>query len=264
MSLLIPLLLAVQFGDILALENSSPGLNPYMKTNYVNEYAPDLTYVGSAAYYPLVKSPSAITFSPSGDLFVAEYCEPSPCVQITKAGMPFGEQIHDAVHAMQFVANGDLIVLLSGVLGRIDANGRWIESVPLPDATFIFGFDVGRDQCTVALAALDRVIVTSLCTGLQSKTIPERASDVRFLPNGEILAFNGYIALSPDATAFVAVTENSVSRYDLATRQQLAGPVMLRNAVYGVRSIAIRGEWRAALNLPIRWRSPSRVSASRP
>ena len=258
MSLLIPLLLAVQFGDTLALENNSPGLNPSMHSNYINEYAPDLTYVRSEAYYPLLKSPSALTYSPSGDLYVAGYCEPAPCVQITRAGEPFGEKIHDAVHAMQFVANGDLIVLLSGVLGRIDANGHWIDSVPLPDATFIFGFDVDRDQCTVALAALDRVIVMSLCTGTQLETIPGRAIDVRFLPGGDILAFNGNIALSPDGTEFVGVTENSIARYDVATRRQLAGPVPLRNAAYGVRSIAIRGEWRAALNLPVRWRSPSR------
>lgn len=262
--ILLPLLLAVQFGDILALENNSPGLNPAMHVNYINEYAPDLSYVRGAAYYPLVKSPSAFTFSPSGDLYVGEYCEPSPCVQITRDGAPFGEKIHDALHAMQFVASGDLIVLLSGVLGRMDANGHWIESVPLPDATFIFGFDVARDQCTVALAAQDRVIVMSLCTGLQLKTIPGRALDVRFLPNGEVLAFDGNIAITPDATAFVGVTQNSISSYDLVTRQPLAGPVPLRNAVYGVRSIAIRGEWRAALNLPIRWRSPSRASASRP
>jgi len=263
-SLLLAVVLGVQFGDILALENNSPGLNPYMKVNYINEYAPDLTYVRSAAYYPLLQSPSAMTFAPDGDLLVAEYCEPSPCVQITKGGIPFGEKIHDAVHAMQFVANGDLIVLLSGVLGRIDPNGRWIGSVPLPDATFIFGFDVDQDQCTVALAALDRVIVISLCTGLQLKTIPERALDVRFLPDGEILTFDGNIALTPDGTAFVGVTQNSVSKYDVATRQQLAGPAPLPGAVYGVRSIVIRGEWRAALNLPVRLRSPSRASASRP
>jgi len=263
-TLLIPLLLAVQFGDILALENSSPGLNPYMKVNYINEYAPDLAYVRSAAYYPLLQSPTALTFSPSGDLFVGEYCEPSPCVQITRAGAPFGEKIHDALRAMQFVANGDLIVLLSGVLGRMDADGRWIESVPLPDATFIFGFDVDRDQCTVALAALDRVIVMNLCTGSQLKVIPLRAIDVRFLPSGEVLAFNGSLALTPDGTAFVGVTDNSVAKYDVASREQLAGPAPLRNAVYGVRSIAIRGEWRAALNLPVRWRSPSRASASTP
>ena len=264
MSLLLPLLLAVQFGNLLTLENNSPGLNPYMKVNYINEYGPDLAYVRSAADYPLLQSPTALTFSPAGELVVAEYCEPLPCVQITKDGVPFGEKIHDLLRSMQFVANGDLIVLLSGVLGRIDANGRWIESVPLPDATFIFGFDVDRDQCTVALAALDRVIVMSLCTGLQIKTIPERAIDVRFLPSGEVLAFNGNIAITPDAASFVGAMQNSVARYDLVTRQPLAGPAPLRNAVYGVRSIAIRGEWRAAINLPIRWRSPSRASASRP
>ena len=254
MNLLLPLLLAVQFGDVLVLENNSPGLNPNMKVNYINEYAPDLTYVRSAAYYPLLRSPAAMTFSPSGELYIGEYCEPSPCVQITRDGAPFGKKIHDALHAMQFVANGDLVVLLSGVLGRIDSDGRWIESVPLPAATFIAGFDVDRDQCTTALAALDRIMVMSLCSGLQLKTIPRRAADVRFLPNGEILAFDGNIAITPDAAAFVGVTQNSVARYDLATRQQVAGPAPLRNAVYGVRSIAIRGEWRAAINLPIRWR----------
>jgi hypothetical protein len=262
MSLLLPLLLAVQFGNLLALENNSPGLNPSMHLNYINEYTPDLTYVGSAAYFPLLQSPSAMTFSPAGDLYVGEYCEPSPCVQISRNGVPFGEKIHDALHAMQFVANGDLIVLLSGVLGRIDANSRWIESVPLPAATFIFGFDVDRDQCTVALAAQDRVIVMSLCGQTEPKTIPGRALDVRYLPNGEILAFDGNIAIAPDATAFIGVTQNSATRYDLATRQPLAGPMMLRNAVYGARSIAIRGEWRAALNPAIRRRSPVRGALS--
>ena len=89
-----------------------------------------------------------------------------------------------------------------------------------------------------------------VCTGLQLKTLGERATDVRFLPNGEILAFDGNIAITPDGTAFVGVTENTLARYDIATRQVLAGPEPLRNAAYGAQSIVIRGEWRAALQAP--------------
>ena len=103
---------------------------------------------------------------------------------------------------------------------------------------------------------------------------------MRFLPNGNILAGSrgaiyeidrrgatvrrfatseqgyGEVVLDPDGASFWTSSGNRLFRFDLATGNLIAGPVWLRNA-YGARSMAVRGEWRAAMN-PARRRSVRR------
>ena len=273
------LLLAIAIGDAAVLERNSPGLVPSMHSNYINAYAPDLAFAGTIALFPLLNSPSAITFSPTGDLFVAEACDPSPCRQIRRYGpsgfpTPFGDPIHDWAKSMEILPSGDMIVLLSGVLGRLDADGRWIESTPLPIATLFNGFDVDRDQCTIAYAALDKIGLVNICSGAEPVTLSTAGNffDVRFLPNGNLLLASrgvvyeidrrgmllrsfttsesdyGLLAIDPDGMSFRTTAGNRLFRFDLITGNQIAQPVQLRNAAYGAVSMAIRGEWRAAWN----------------
>jgi hypothetical protein len=141
----------ISIGDSVVVERNSPGLVPSMKSDFINAYDPDLNFIGTIGTFPLLRPPGAVAFSPSGDLFLGELCDPSPCAQIRRyppsgSATPFGPPLHDSLHSMQFIATGDLIVLLSRVLGRFDADGRWIGSTPLPAATLVFGFDVDRDQ----------------------------------------------------------------------------------------------------------------------
>src|SRR5205814_595151 len=119
----------------------------------------------------------------------------SPCVQIVRYEQSghatgFGASIHDSVTSMQFIASGDLVVLSSGMLGRIDARGRMVDTTPLPVETLFYGFDVDADQCTVVFAGLDKLGLTNICADVRSDflTVPGNFFDVRFLPNGNILA----------------------------------------------------------------------------
>lgn len=270
----------ISIGDALVVERNSPGLVPSMKQDYVNAYGLDLAFIQTVASFPLLRAPGAITFSPSGDVLIGEFCDPSPCTQIERYdssgnAKPFGAPIHDTVQSMQFVATGDLIVLRSGVLSRFDADGRWIKSVPLPVATLVAGFDVDRDQCTVAFAGLDKLGITNLCSdGPAAELLPVFGNffDVRFLPNENILVASrgvllevdrhgralrrfltyeedyGELALDPDGTSFRTTANNRLFRFDLITGNPIGQPAPLRNAAHGARSMAIRGEWRAAMH----------------
>jgi hypothetical protein len=95
---------------------------------------------------------------------------------------------------------------------------------------------------------------------------------VRFLPNGNILAASrgvvyeldrrgralrsfitaeedfGEVALDPDGTSFRTTANNRLFRFDLITGNPIGQPTLLRNCAYGARSMAIRGEWRAAMH----------------
>jgi hypothetical protein len=183
---------------------------------------------------------------------------------------------------MEFVASGDLIVLLSGEFGRFDAAGRWIGSTPLPVATLVFGFDVDRDQCTVVFAGLDKLGITNVCSdnpAAELLPIFGNVYDVRFLPNGNILAAaagavfeldrrgtvvrrfltanedSGELAVDPDGTSFRTTASNRLFRFNLTTGDEIGQPAPLRNSTYGARSMAIRGEWRAAMHPATRRRS---------
>jgi hypothetical protein len=270
----------ILIGDALVVERNSPGLVPSMKTDYVNAYGPDLAFLQTVATFPLLRAPGAITFSPSGDVLLGEFCDPSPCTQIERYdssgnAKPFGAPIHDTVQSMQFVASGDLIVLQSGVLTRLDGDGRGIGSTPLPVATLVLGFDIDRDQCTVVFAGLDKLGITNICSdGAATELLPVFGDffDVRFLPNGNILGASrvvvreidrhgrtlrgfitseqdyGEVALDPDGTSFRTTANNRLFRFDLVTGNSIGQPAQLRNCACGARSMAIRGEWRAAMH----------------
>ena len=127
---------SVSIGDAVVVERNSPGLVPSMKSDFINAYGPDLDFIGTVAAFPLLRAPGSITFSPTGDMLLGEFCDPSPCAQIERydqsgTATPFGPPLRDSLQSMEFIASGDLIVLLSGVLGRIDANGHWKEIAPL-------------------------------------------------------------------------------------------------------------------------------------
>jgi hypothetical protein len=196
----------------------------------------------------------------------------------------FGAPIRDSVMAMQFIASGDLVVLLSGMLGRIDASGRMVDTAPLPIETLVYGFDVDADQCTVVFAGLDKLGLTNICADVPPDflAVPSNFFDARFLPDGNILAASrgavveidrhatvvrtfitsesdyGFLAIDPDGTSFRTTANNRQFRFDLITGKALGPPAWLRNAVYGSRSMAIRGEWRAALHVPTGRRSMRR------
>jgi hypothetical protein len=280
----------ISIGDAVVVERNSPGLVPSMKSDFINAYDSDLNFIATVGAFPLLRPPGAVAFSPSGDLFLGEFCDPSPCAQIQRyepsgTATPFGPPLHDSLQSMEFIAPGDLIVLLSGALGRFDANGRWIGSTPLPVATLVSGFDVDRDQCTVVFAGLDKLGITNICSESRAAELLPifgNVYDVRFLPNGNILAAadgavfeldrrgtvlrrfltsnedSGEVALDPDGTSFRTTANNRLFRFDLITGNQIGQPAPLRNCVYGARSIAIQGEWRAAMHPATRRRSALR------
>jgi len=275
----------VAFGHAVIVEASSPGLVPSMKFNYINLYGPDLEYVRTLASAPLLRSFGAIAFSSSGDIFLVEPCDPL-CVQIKRyqqsgSVTDFGAPYNDSIHAMQFVASGELIVAFSVVFARFDANGGLIQTTALPERT-LFGFDVDRDQCTVIFSSVHVLVATNICTAGHDVRLPGDFSGVRFLPNGNILASSrgvvyeldrrgaivrrfitsyidsGEVAVDPDEKSFWATSGNRLFRFDLTTGNVIAGPVWLRTAAYGARSMAIRGEWRAAMHPVSRRRSVTR------
>jgi hypothetical protein len=281
----------VAFGQAVVVEQSSPGLVPSMKFDYINVYASDLAFVRTATTMPLLQAPGAITFSGPGDIFLAQPCDPS-CVQIHRyqqsgSEMLFGDPIHDWIRSMQFVASGDLVVAYaSGAFGRFDAQGRLMRIIRAPEAAIAFDFDVDGDQCTIVFSNLRMVAMINICSEEPvSSPLPRRpAADffgVRFLPNGDILAGSrgaiyeldrrgatvrrfvtseqdyGEVVLDPDGASFWTSSGNRLFRFDLITGNLIAGPVWLRNAAYGARSMAVRGEWRAAMN-PARRRSVRR------
>ena len=150
--------------------------------------------------------------------------------------------------------------------------------------TLFDGFDVDADQCTVLFAGLDKLGLTNMCADVRPDflAVPGNFFDARFLPNGNILAASrgvvlevdrrgaavrsfitsqsdyGLLAIDPDGTSFRTTANNRQFRFDLNTGNPLAPPAWLRNAVYGTRSMAIRGEWRAALHTKIGRRSMRR------
>jgi len=266
----------VAFGHAVIVEMSSPGLVPTMKFNYINLYGPDLEYVRTLASAPLLRSFGVIAFSSSGDIFLVEPCDPL-CVQIKRyqqlgSVTEFGASYNDSIHAMQFIASGELIVAFSAAFARFDANGGLIQTIALPEGTLLFGFDVDRDQCTVIFSSVHVLVATNICTAGHDVRLPGDFSGVRFLPNGNILASSrgvvyeldrrgaivrrfttsyidsGEVAVDPDEKSFWATSGNRLFRFDLTTGNVIAGPVWLRTAAGGARSMAVRGEWRAALN----------------
>ena len=290
----------VTFGEAVVVEQNSPGLVPSMKFNYINSYGSDLSFRRTLATAPLLQSPGAITFSATGDIYLAEPCT-APCVQrimrYEQSGgvTPYGEPLSDYIRSMTFLANGDLAAAF-GVSGspdsprayfaRLDTNGRMIKTVDLPDF-IIFGFDVDRDGCTVVFTGVRTLAVANLCSAdIPVKSLPQTPnvgfSGVRFLPNGNLLASSpgavyelsrngvvlrrfvtsddglGEIVIDPDGTSFWATCGNRLFRFDLTTGNVIAGPVWLHNAAYGARSMAVRGEWRAALHPRPRRRSVGR------
>ena len=265
----------VAFGHAVIVEMNSPGLVPTMKFNYINLYGPDLEYVRTLASAPLLRSFGAIAFSSSGDIFLVEPCDPL-CVQIKRyqqsgSATDFGASYNDSIRAMQFIASGELIVAFSAVFARFDANGGLIQTIALPERA-LFGFDIDRDQCTVIYSSAHVLVVTNICTAGHDVRLPGDFSGVRFLPNGNILASSrgvvvqldrrgaivrrfitsyidsGEVAIDPDEKSFWATSGNRLFRFDLTTGNVIAGPVWLRTAAGGARSMAVRGEWRAALN----------------
>ena len=265
----------VAFGHAVIVEMSSPGLVPTMKFNYINLYGPDLEYVRTLASAPLLRSFGAIAFSASGDIFLVEPCDPL-CVQIKRyqqsgSATDFGTSYNDSIRAMQFIASGELIVAFSAVFARFDANVGLIQTIALPERA-LFGFDIDRDQCTVIFSSAHVLVVTNICTAGHDVRLPGDFSGVRFLPNGNILASSrgvvyeldrrgailrrfitsyinsGEVAIDPDEKSFWATSGNRLFRFDLTTGNVIAGPVWLRTAAGGARSMAVRGEWRAALN----------------
>ena len=290
----------VAFGEAVVVEQSSPGLVPSMKFNYINAYGSDLSFRRTLAAAPLLQSPGAITFSAVGDIYLAEPCA-APCVQRImryeqSGGMtPYGEPLSDYIRSMTFLANGDLAAAFSvsgspdsprAYFARLDTNGRMIKTVDLPDF-IIFGFDVDRDGCTVVFTGLRTLAVANLCSAdMPVKPLPQTPnvgfSGVRFLPSGNLLVSSpgavyelsrngvvlrrfvtsddglGEIVIDPDGMSFWASCGNRLFRFDLTTGNVIAGPVWLHNAVYGARSMAVRGEWRAALHPKPRRRSVRR------
>jgi hypothetical protein len=280
----------VPFGDAVVVERSSPGLVPSMKFNNINVYSNDLSFVKTLASIPLLRAPGAIAFSASGDIYLVEPCDPS-CVQIGRheqsgSETPFGDAFHDSIQAMQFIVSGDLIVEFSAAFGRLDANGRLIRTIALPTGAFVFGFDVDRDQCTVVFSTLRTLETMNICSADPKTTVlpllpPSDFFGVRFLPNGNILAGSrglvyeldrrgavvrrfvtwyqdfGEVAIDPDEKSFWTTAGNRLLRVDLITGA-VAGSISLRNAAYGARSMAVRGEWRAAMNPLPRRRSAGR------
>jgi len=281
----------VTFGEAVVVEQTSPGLVPSMKFDHINVYASDLSFVRTATTMPLLQAPGAITFSSSGDIFLAQPCDLS-CVQIhryqqSESETLFGDSIHDWIRSMQFVASGDLVAAYaSGSFGRFDAQGRLIRVIRAPEAAGAFGFDVDSDQCTIVYSNLHLLAMINICSAEPlSIPLPLRpAADffgVRFLPNGNILAGSrgaiyeidrrgafvrrfttsergyGEVVLDPDGVSFWTSSDNRLFRFDLTTGNLIAGPVWLRNAAYGARSMAVRGEWRLAM-YPARRRSVRR------
>lgn len=270
----------VAFGDAVVVEHSSPGLTPSIKFDYINSYGKDLSFIRTLATVPLLKAPGAITFSASGDIYLVEPCDPL-CAQIGRheqsgSETPFGDAFHDSIRAMQFIASGDLIVQFSAAFGRLDANGRLVQTIAVPSGTFFVGFDVDRDQCTVVFSRYPTLETMNICSADPKPTIlpllpPADFFGVRFLPNGNILAGSrglvyeldrrgavvrrfvtwyqdfGEVAIDPDEKSFWTTAGNRLLRIDMSTGT-IAGSIWLRNAAYGARSMAIRGEWRAAMN----------------
>ncbi len=283
--LLALLLIPIAFGDAVVVERGSPGLVPSMKFSYINSYGSDLSYQRTLAAVPLAQTPGAIAFSPVGDIYLVE----GPRIiryQQSGSAMPFGEPFTDSIESIAFTATGDVLVAFNVTgfptapridFARLDANGRMIENIDLPEVIGVFGFDVDHDGCTVVFSGPRMLAMTNLCSSSREvKPLPRRPSGdffgVRFLPSGNILVGSrgvvyelerdgatvrvfttdaenfGHVVIDPDGSSFWTTSNNRVFRFSLATGSLLAGPVWLRNAAYGARSMAVRGEWRAAMH----------------
>jgi hypothetical protein len=274
--------IAIGIGEAVVVERPSPGLVPSMHFAYVNSYRDDLSWRGTLLSFPHAQTPGAVRISLAGEIYLTHVACDTSCVsQIVRYdanGLPVtvGPPFTNLVASIAFTLTGDLMVTFrEGYLLRMDANGRLIERIDLP-VTDIYDFDIDRDGCTALFATLQGLSTVDLCSARQEVkqrlVAPAGAvTGVRFLPDGSMLAasrgavyqlnrngmlirkfmtypgFFGYVVLDPDGDSFWTNADFKLIRFSLLTGKAIAGPVQIRSGIH-VRSMAVRGEWRASLH----------------
>ncbi len=271
LGLLLALLQSVSIGSIVILEQGPTGLSfPF----YINEYGADLTYQRRLQTL-MYSQPSVIAaMTASGDVYHVSG------TSLFRNDQQFGEPFAEPVRSIVLMASGDLIVHSRSKLIRMDSRGSPRTSIEF-DGT---DFDVDRDQCAVLFSQSDRLGTFNMCEGSPSiRLLPLRPPGeffgVRFLPDETILAasrdvifqlerdgsvirrfqpnFAGPLSvfLDPTGSSFIAASLHDGKQLLRFDSDGLHSATI--HDGLSISSVAIRGEWRAALN-PLPRRHPSR------
>jgi len=165
--------------------------------------------------------------------------------------------------------DGKYIVSTGRAIARYSHSGELLRSV---DAQYVWQLDLAADHCTVAIP-YKAVMMINLCTGEQLPSIDFKATNVRFLPDGTLLAVkenvvrryskdrallaevqfsdeelqdsNAAIGISADAKFAWLSRGHAYYRYDLRTNQ-VVGEVTPKRWASGQRAILVYGGWTAA------------------
>lgn len=205
----------------------------------------------------LAFSPQGILYAPSGSGIVRV----SPSGQITQG--PYGGSTY---FALSFAEDGTLVAGFQTALSRFATSGAQLTSYTLPVTDGVISIDVAADQCTAYFVG-PGVRRFDVCQGTQlPNSFPSGGGDFRLLPGGGLaIARNngveiysaggallrtigtlggGAIALDVDgASIWVAMFGGSLAKFDIATGNQLLGPIPTG---LGFNGLTVYGEPRAA------------------